>query len=248
MTTAPPRAAERILVRGVNWLGDAVMATPALVRLREARPDARIQIDANGAWSAKEAIAALPRLVEFDIELIEQPVRSDDLDGLLAVTRATRLPVYADEGCVTARDVPRVADRCDGIVVKLQKCGGLLPALEHVQTARAHLGSSERLLVPKGDALQLIETASIHWLEADDNYVHVHTAQAHYLVRRTLSDLLTQLGDRFARIHKSAAVNLLEVKTLSPLFKGDHEVLLRSGKLLRLSRRFKEELFARMGS
>jgi two-component system LytT family response regulator len=117
-----------------------------------------------------------------------------------------------------------------------------------VQTARAHLGSSERLLVPVGNALQLIETASIHWLEADDNYVHVHTAQARYLLRRTLSDLLAQLGDRFARIHKSAAVNLLEVKTLSPLFKGDHEVLLRSGKLLRLSRRYKEELFGRMRS
>ena len=117
-----------------------------------------------------------------------------------------------------------------------------------VQTARTHLGSSDRLLVPQGNALQLIDTASIHWLEADDNYVHVHTAQARHLVRRTLSDLLAQLGDRFARIHKSAAVNLLEVKTLSPLFKGDYEVLLRSGKLLRLSRRFKEELFARMGS
>ncbi len=117
-----------------------------------------------------------------------------------------------------------------------------------VQTARAHLGSSERLLVPQGDVLQLIDTASIHWLEADDNYVHVHTREARYLLRRTLSDLLEQLGQRFARIHKSAAVNILEVKTLSPLFKGDHEVLLRSGKLLRLSRRFKEELFARMGA
>jgi len=106
--------------------------------IREVRPDARIQIDANGAWSAKEAIAALPRLEQFDVELIEQPVRADDLDGLAAVARATRLPVYADEGCITARDVPRVAGRCDGVVVKLQKCGGLLPALQHVQTARAH--------------------------------------------------------------------------------------------------------------
>jgi two-component system LytT family response regulator len=128
------------------------------------------------------------------------------------------------------------------------RLAGTEPAGGAVQTARAHLGSSERLLVPQGDALQLIETASIHWLEADDNYVHVYTAQGHHLLRRTLSDLLEQLGGRFARIHKSAAVNILEVKTLSPLFKGDHEVLLRSGKLLRLSRRFKEELFARMGN
>src|SRR6266536_1641489 len=109
-----------------------------LLAIREVRPDARIQIDANGAWSAKQAIAALPRLEQYDVELIEQPVRADDIDGLAAVARATRLPVYADEGCVTARDVPRVAAACDGVVVKLQKCGGLLPALEHVKTARAH--------------------------------------------------------------------------------------------------------------
>src|SRR5207302_3172400 len=36
--------AERILVRGVNWLGDAVMTTPALLRLREAEPDAQITL------------------------------------------------------------------------------------------------------------------------------------------------------------------------------------------------------------
>ena len=35
-------SAERILVRGVNWLGDAIMTTPALMRLREARPRAHI--------------------------------------------------------------------------------------------------------------------------------------------------------------------------------------------------------------
>jgi two-component system LytT family response regulator len=76
--------------------------------------------------------------------------------------------------------------------------------------------------------------------------VHVHTAQARFIVRRTLADLLAQLGDRFARIHKSAAVNIAEVKSLSPLFKGDHDVTLRSGAVLRLSRRYKDELFARI--
>ena len=109
-----------------------------------------------------------------------------------------------------------------------------------------------RKRAPAGAArreLQLIDAAAIHWLEADDNYVHVHTAQARYILRRTLPDLLEQLGEqRFARIHKSAAVNIAEVKTFSPLFKGDHEVQLRSGAVLRLSRRYKDELFARMGA
>ena len=113
--------------------------------------------------------------------------------------------------------------------------------------ARSHTGSSERLLVPQGEGLQLIEAASIHWLEADDNYVHVHTAQAKYMLRRTLADLMAQLGEqRFVRIHKSAAVNLAEIKTLEPLFKGDHEITLRGGAVLRLSRRYKDELFQRL--
>src|SRR5689334_7390440 len=117
-----------------------------------------------------------------------------------------------------------------------------------IRTARAQPGASGRLLVPQGEQLQLIDANSVHWLEADDNYVHVHTAQARYMLRRTLSDLLEQLGERFVRIHKSVAVNLSEVKSLSPLFKGDHEVHLRGGAILRMSRRYKDELFGRMGS
>src|SRR5262249_37973997 len=35
---------KRVLVRGVNWLGDAIMSTPALMRLREAYPDAFIAL------------------------------------------------------------------------------------------------------------------------------------------------------------------------------------------------------------
>ena len=116
-----------------------------------------------------------------------------------------------------------------------------------VATARAQTQSSERLLVPNGEELQLIETSTIEWIEADDNYVHVHTTRRSYLLRRTLHDLLTQLGERqFARIHKSAAVNLAAIRTLAPLFKGDHDVQLRSGKTLRLSRRYKDALFDRM--
>lgn len=117
-----------------------------------------------------------------------------------------------------------------------------------VATARAQTQSGDRLLVPDGETLQLIDSAGIEWLEADDNYVHVHTTSRSYLLRRTLQDLLEQLGDRqFARIHKSAAVNIAAVKAFTPLFKGDYEVQLRNGKVLRLSRRYKDTLFGQMG-
>ena len=114
-----------------------------------------------------------------------------------------------------------------------------------VATARAQTNSSERLLVPENGQLLLIDSASIEWIEADDNYVHVHTAQRSHLLRRTLQDLLCQLGERqFVRIHKSTAVNVAAIAALVPLFKGDHDVQLRSGRILRLSRRYKDALFA----
>jgi two-component system, LytTR family, response regulator len=113
-----------------------------------------------------------------------------------------------------------------------------------VNVARKHLGFSDKLLVPINDGLRLIDSASIHCLEAADNYVQVHTADKQYLLRRTLRDLIQQLGEqRFVRIHKSVAVNIAEIDSLSPLFKGDYELRLHSGKTLRLSRRYSDALF-----
>ena len=112
-----------------------------------------------------------------------------------------------------------------------------------VGLARSTLGPGKRLPVPDGDGLRLIDVAAIHWLEADDNYVHVHTAEREYLLRRTLQDLLAQLSERqFARIHRSAAVNVSQVASLKAMPKGDYEVKLRSGATLRLSRRYAHNL------
>lgn len=113
--------------------------------------------------------------------------------------------------------------------------------------ARAQVGWLQRILVPDGERLQLLDCQHIHWLETDDNYVHVHGASGKWTLRKTLQDLLEQLDpQQFVRIHKSAAVNLREIASLEPLFKGDYELLLRSGVRVRLSRRYKDELFARM--
>ena len=117
-----------------------------------------------------------------------------------------------------------------------------------VAIGRIQAPACERLLVPDGERLQLIDAASVEWLQADDNYVHVHTASRTYLLRRTLQDLLYQLGaQRFVRVHKSTAVNLGFIGSLTPLFKGDYEIHLRNGRILRLSRRYRDALFARMG-
>jgi len=54
---------ERLLVRGVNWLGDAVMTTPALLRLREARPRAHVtlltHVSLEELWTRHPAVDAV---------------------------------------------------------------------------------------------------------------------------------------------------------------------------------------------
>jgi two-component system LytT family response regulator len=122
------------------------------------------------------------------------------------------------------------------------------PRTAAIAIARAQAGVNERLLVPEGERLRIIESRSIVWLEANRNYLDLHTRERTYCVRRTLQDLLAQLaGLPFVRVHKSAAVNLTEILMLHPLFKGDYEVELRTGTRVRMSRRYRDEVFSKIG-
>jgi L-Ala-D/L-Glu epimerase / N-acetyl-D-glutamate racemase len=125
-----------------------------------AETDKPIRVDANCGWTAKQAVAALPMLKEFGVELIEQPVPPDDLDGLAEVRRASPLPVIADESCRTAVDIPKLVGRVDGINIKLAKCGSLREALRMIATAHAH-----RMLVMVGCMIEssLGITAAAHF-------------------------------------------------------------------------------------
>ncbi len=97
-----------------------------------------IRVDANTAWTAKEAIQAINALAPYTIEFVEQPVAPRDLAGLKLVRENVPLPIIADESCVTVEDIPRVAECVDGINIKLMKCGGLRHALKMIHVARAH--------------------------------------------------------------------------------------------------------------
>jgi L-alanine-DL-glutamate epimerase-like enolase superfamily enzyme len=106
--------------------------------VRTAAPDASIRVDANEAWTPKEAVRICRALDPYDIEFVEQPVKADDSAGFGYVYERSPLPIAADESCRTATDVPAIADRCDIVNLKLMKTGGITPAIELIHTARAH--------------------------------------------------------------------------------------------------------------
>ncbi|MDZ7731350.1 MAG: dipeptide epimerase [Natrialbaceae archaeon] len=106
--------------------------------VREVASDVDLFVDANGAWDEEDAVATLGRLAEYDIVLAEQPVPAGDIEALAGVTERVPVPIVADEACESAADIPALADACDGVVLKLMKCGGLREAWQFIHTAHAH--------------------------------------------------------------------------------------------------------------
>lgn len=100
--------------------------------------NAVIRVDANTAWTPKEAVRAINELAEYNLEFVEQPVAPHDLAGLKYVREHVPLPIITDESSITVEDIPRVAECTDGINIKLMKCGGLHHALKMIHVARAH--------------------------------------------------------------------------------------------------------------
>lgn len=105
--------------------------------VREGAPEATLRVDANGAWSPERAIEQAHWLANRGVEFLEQPVSGDDVEGLRRVHETVPLAICADESCVTASDVPTVADACDLVTVKLTKCGGIRPAIAQIHAAHA---------------------------------------------------------------------------------------------------------------
>ncbi len=101
----------------------------------------------------------------------------------------------------------------------------------------------DRLVFKEDGRLLFLRTDSIDWVEADGNYVRVHSGTESHYFRETLTGLEGQLpADKFIRISRSTLVNLDRIKEMQPLFYGDYTVLLQNGSRLNLSRAYRDRL------
>ena len=133
------RDAREAVARGYDCLKVKVGADPTLdtARLAAVRKavgrDVCIRIDANQAWTPRQAVRILNEMQDkgLDLELVEQPVPAGDLEGLAYVTRHSWVPVMADESVFSPADALRIfqSRAADYVNIKLMKCGGLTNAL-----------------------------------------------------------------------------------------------------------------------
>ena len=97
-----------------------------------------LRIDANGAWTAPEALQRLEAFAPFGLEAVEQPVARDDLDGLTWLTERSPTPVIVDESLASRADAEMLIDRraCHCFNIRVSKCGGLVNAARIREMAR----------------------------------------------------------------------------------------------------------------
>jgi len=260
MTDSAERAPVRVLV-----VDDEPLAREKIRGMADLDAELRVIGEcANGA-DAIEAIQNLkPDLILLDVQMPEvggfavlEALKDESLPPVIFITAYDHYAVRAFE--VHALDYllkPFDRERFQAAMerakrqIRRESTNGLderiLALLEQLRGPARY---SERLVVKTGGRVFFLNTDEIDWIEAEGNYVSIHTGKKAYLLRETISSLEAQLDPKdFVRIHRSAIANINRIKELQPWSHGEYHVILHDGTQLTLSRSYREKLQAALGN
>jgi len=260
MTDAAERAPLRVLV-----VDDEPLAREKIRGMVDLDAEIRVVGEcANGA-EAIEAIQNLrPDLILLDVQMPEvggfavlEALKGEALPPVIFITAYDHYAVRAFE--VHALDYllkPFDRERFQAAIerakrqIRRESSNGvderIIALLEQLREPTRY---SERLVVKTGGRVFFLNTDEIDWIEAEGNYVNIHTGKKSYLLRETISSLEAQFDPReFVRIHRSAIVNINRIKELQPWSHGEYHVILHDGTRLTLSRSYREKLQSALGN
>lgn len=223
---------------------DEPLARTRMRRLLGEESDIEIVAECeNGAEAVEQIHALRPDVAFLDIEMPE-------LDGFEVVAGVAGAPTAIvfvtahDEHAIRAFD-----EEALDYVLKPVETERLRRTLARVRSrVPSQPAPLRRLITRTRGRVVLINVADVLYIEAAGNYVRVHTAAGHHLIRQKLTELESHL-DRaaFVRIHRSTIVRVDAVTELRPWFGGDAIVVLRNGQELTLSRTWRERAAAVLG-
>ncbi|HEY7639752.1 MAG TPA: dipeptide epimerase [Steroidobacteraceae bacterium] len=129
---AVDRGFESLKIKVGKDIGVDIERVKAIYAAVEGR--ALLRLDANQGWTAKQAVFALQTLEDAGVrlELVEQPVKAQDLEGMKYVTERVHTPIMADESVFGPTEVIELIRMraADIINIKLMKTGGLSNAIQ----------------------------------------------------------------------------------------------------------------------
>lgn len=102
---------------------------------------------------------------------------------------------------------------------------------------------TERFSVKKRDRIVFIDAADIDLITSEGNYVKLHSNGASYLLRDTMKGIEQKLNQKdFLRVRRSTIIRIEQIKELHPRANGEFEIVLKNGKTVSSSRRYRKHL------
>jgi two-component system LytT family response regulator len=106
-----------------------------------------------------------------------------------------------------------------------------------LETASASPAQHERIVVKTGTKVKIIPVADVLYLQADDDYVSIITAEGAFLKNKTMSFFEQTLdGRQFVRVHRSYIVSVQEITRIDPYEKDSHLAILKNGAKIPVSK------------
>jgi two-component system LytT family response regulator len=223
---------------------------PARANLRVLlRRDQEVEISAecgSGAEALAEIRSKKPDLVFLDVQMPEcdgfdvLELLGSELPAIIFVTAYDQYALRAFEaGALDYLLKPFDDARFERALAR---------AKERIAHANPAAKILDRFAIKSAGQVSFVSISEIDWIEAADYYACLHVGAKSHLLRRSMAELEEDLDPtRFCRIHRSAIVNLERVRGLELRDDGEHDAVLRDGTRLRMSRRYRKELQARMG-
>lgn len=122
----------------VKLTGNVMQDVEIIKQIRHSLPEhVKIRVDANAAYSLKDALQAVKRFVPYRLEYLEQPCNPRNIEDLKEIKEHSEIPIAADESILSVNDALRLIkySAADHFIIKLIKVGGLLPSLQIAQLA-----------------------------------------------------------------------------------------------------------------
>jgi two-component system LytT family response regulator len=248
---ATPRPVRALLIE------DEIHARRYLRELLTGEDGLTIVGEADTGATGAELIRTLqPDLVFLDVQMPE-------LDGFAMIEDigATHMPAFIfvtayPEYAVRAFEIDAVDYLCkpfdrQRLSVAVQRARRHLdpPATTRVSVSPVEPDGAwfSRITVKEEAGITFVPVEEVHWIEAANKYVVIHSTIGTHVARLTIQHIAAQLDPKqFVRIHRSILVRKSAVRGLHPLFHGDYTVKLIDGTELTLSRTYREAFFDAM--
>ncbi len=201
----------------------------------------------NGFDAVKAVIELKPDLLFLDVQMpkLDGFEVLDLIESKIAVVFVTAYDQYAMKAFDAAAvdyllkpfELSRFRTALERVRRRLQEKAVLPAASELRQAAKVPGQHLQRIVIRDNTRVHIIPVDQLDYVEAEDDYVGLHTAGKKYLKQQTISSLEASLDPlRFVRVHRSFIINLEKLGKIEPYTKDTKLAVLTDGSQVPVSR------------